>query len=69
MTWDRVKSIAIGTAVVMVLVTHAPPVVIDPLTNAVAQMRSKYAPPEPEPANVDLTMKDVSNTLKKMLKN
>jgi hypothetical protein len=39
LSWARVKSVGIASAVVLVLMANAPAVLVDPLQNAVAQVR------------------------------
>jgi len=48
MPWEKVKSWSIGVACALILITHTPPVVLDPLKTAVSQMRQGYATTDPE---------------------
>lgn len=67
MPWEKVKSLSIGAACAMILITHTPPVLVDPLKNAVSQMRQSYAnlDTETDPKSIS----DVGSAiLKKILK-
>lgn len=68
MNWDKVKSWSIGTACAMILVVHTPPVLTDPLKNAVSQMRQGYANSEPQSEDSMSTSDVVSKIVKKILK-
>lgn len=43
MKWARVSSVCVGVATAMILVAYAPPVLTDPFSTAVAQIRANAA--------------------------
>jgi len=48
MTWARVSSASIAVACALVIIAHAPAVLVEPLQNAVAQVRyNTYATSKP----------------------
>lgn len=69
MGWDKVKSYGVGVACVMILVTHTPPVLTDPLKNAVSQMRQGYASTESSTVPESASISEIgSAVVKKLLK-
>ena len=60
MTWARWSSAGIAVAVVMIIISNAPAVLIDPLALAIAQMRVNAA--TTPPAIVTIQSSEVSTS-------
>lgn len=70
MSWDRVKSSSIAVAVALFLIANAPPIIVDPLKTAVAQIRHESTPsaPSQDVGDASSTSDVVLGVLKKALK-